>query len=103
MKVKSLLRCIQKLKRSTSKDEAKREKRDTLIIAEYQNYIDVCQGFVSKAKETIRLLRELGLLSTIQDFRVTTIEEYIRHAERQMDQIRRRVAKQHKKTTSVSK
>ena len=91
MKVKSLLRCIQKLKRSTSKDEAKREKRDTLIIAEYQNYIDVCQGFVSKAKETIRLLRELGLLSTIQDFRVTTIEEYIRHAERQMDQIRRRV------------
>jgi len=91
MKVKGLLRCIQKLKRSTSKDKAKIEKRDKLIIMEHQNYIDVCQGFVSKAKETIRLLRELGFLSTIQDLRVTTIEEYIRHAERQIDQIRRRV------------
>ncbi len=91
MKVKGLLRGIQKLKRSTSKDEAKREKRDTLIVMEYQNYIDVCQGFVSKAKETIRLLRELGFLSTIQDLRVTTIEAYIRHAERQIDQIHRRI------------
>jgi hypothetical protein len=91
MKVKGLLRGIQKLKRSTSKDEAKREKRDTLIVMEYQNYIDVCQGFVSKAKETIRILRELGFLSTIQDLRVTTIEAYIRHAERQIDQIHRRI------------
>ena len=91
MKVKGLLRGIQKLKRSTSKDEAKREKRDALIVMEYQNYIDVCQGFVSKAKETIRLLRELGFLSTIQNLRVTTIEEYIRHAERQIDQIHRRI------------
>jgi len=91
MKVKGLLRGIQKLKRSTSKDEAKREKRDTLIVTKYQNYIDVCQSFVSKAKETIRILRELGFLSTIQDFRVTTIEEYIRHAERQIDQIHRRI------------
>ena len=91
MKIKGLLRGIQRLKRSTSKDKAKIEKRDKLIITEHQNYIDVCQGFVSKAKETIRLLRELGFLSTTQDLRVTTIEEYIRHVERQIDQIRRRV------------
>jgi len=91
MKIKGLLRCIQKLKRSTSKDKAKIGKRDKLIIMEHQNYIDVCQGFISKAKETIRLLRELGFLSTIQELRLTTIEEYIRHAERQIDQIRKRV------------
>ena len=90
MKVKGLLRCIQKLKRSTSKDKAKIEKRDKLIIMEHQNYIDVCQGFISKAEETIRLLRELGFLSMTQELRLTTIEKYIRHAKRQIDQIRRR-------------
>jgi hypothetical protein len=91
IKVKRLLRGIQKLKRSSSKNEAKRQKRDQFIAAEHQNYIEVCQGFVLKAKETIRILRKLGILSMTQELRLTTIEEYIRHAERQIDQIHRRV------------
>jgi hypothetical protein len=91
MKVKGLLRGIQRLNRSTSKDEAKIQKRDKLIIAKHQNYIDVCQGFVIRVKETIRILRELGILSMSQELRLISIEEYIRHAERQIDQIRRRV------------
>jgi len=91
MKIKGLLRAIQRLKRSTSKDKAKKKKRDKLIVTEHQNYIDICQEFVSKAKATIRILREIGILSITQDLRLTIIEEYIRHAERQIDQIRRRV------------
>jgi hypothetical protein len=91
LKVKRLLRGIQKLKRSTSKDEAKIQKRDQFIVAKHQNYIEVCQGFVLRVKETIRILRELGILSMSQELRLITIEEYIRHAERQIDQIRRRV------------
>jgi len=91
MKIKGLLRAIQRLKRSTSKDKAKKKKRDKLIVTEHQNYIDICQEFVSKAKATIRILREIGILSMTQDLRLTIIEEYIRHAERQIDQIRRRV------------
>jgi hypothetical protein len=91
LKVKRLLRSIQKLKRSTSKDEVKIQKRDQFIVGKHQNYIDVCQGFVLRAKETIGILRELGLLSMTQDLRLNTIEEYILHAERQIDQIRRRV------------
>jgi hypothetical protein len=90
LKVKRLLRGIQKLKRSTSKDEAKILKRDQLIMDKHQNYIDVCQGFVILAKETIGILRELGILSMSQELRLITIEEYIRHAERQIDQIHRR-------------
>jgi len=93
---KCLLRGIQKLKRTTSKDEAKKEKRDKLIVMVHQQYIDVCQGFVLKAKETIRILRELGVLSLTQDLRLTSIEEYIRHAERQIDQIHRRVVLEEK-------
>ena len=90
-KVKRSLRVIQKLKRSTSKDEAKKEKRDKLILMEHQQYIDACQGFAFKAKETIRILRELEFLSAAQDLRLSTVEQYIRHAERQIDQIRRRI------------
>jgi IS5 family transposase len=95
-KVKRLLRVIQKLKRSTSKDKVKKEKRDKLIVMEHQQYIDICQGLVLKAKETIRILRELGILSTTQDLRLTTVEQYIRHAERQIDQICRRVVSDEK-------
>jgi len=91
LKVKRLLRGIQKLKRSTSKDGAKKIQRDKFIVREHQNYIDVCQSFVLKAKETIRILRELRILSLSQDLRLNAVEEYIRHAERQIDQIRRRV------------
>ena len=91
LKVKRLLRGIQRLKRSTSKDEAQMQKREQFIVSEHQNYITVCQGFVSKTKETIRILRGLGILSVAQDLRLDTVEQYIAHAQRQIDQIRRRV------------
>jgi len=89
-KVKGLLRGIQRLNRSTSKNEAKKQKRDQFIVREHQNYIKVCHGFVLKAKATIQILRDLGILSLSQDLRLTTVEDYIRHAERQIDQIHRR-------------
>jgi len=91
LKIKRLLRSVQKLRHSTSKDKAKRQKRAEFIIAKHQNYINVCQGFVIRIKETIRILRELEILSMSQELRLISIEEYIRHAERQIDQIRRRV------------
>ncbi len=91
LKVKRMLRSIQKLNRSTSKDENKKAQRKQFIVKAHQNYKDVCKSFVLKVKETILILRELGILSISQDLRLNIIEEYIRHAERQIDQIRRRV------------
>jgi len=91
LKVKRLLRGIQRLKRSSSMDEDKKQKREQFIVSEHQNYITVCHGFVSKTKETIQILRGLGILSVAQDLRLDTVEHYIAHAERQIDQIRRRV------------
>ena len=91
LKVKRLLRGIQNLNRSTSKDEDKRAQRDQYIINGHQNYIDICQDLVLRAKETIRILRGLEILSVCQDLRLSAVFEYIRHAERQIDQIRRRV------------
>jgi len=90
-KIKGLLRGLQGLKRSTSNDDSKKQQREQLIVSEHQNYIEVCQGFVLRAKETIQILRELGILSLSQDLRLSTVEHYMGHAERQIDQIRRRV------------
>jgi transposase, IS5 family len=90
-KIKRLLRNIQKLRRSTSKDDAKKKQRELIIVKANENYIQVCENLISKVTETISILRELGLLSLVQDLRLTPIEEYIRHAQRQIDQIRRRV------------
>ncbi len=90
MKVKRLLRHLQRLRRSNSKDEVKKKTRDQFIVDEHQNYIHVCQEFVLKVIETIRFLREHRNLSTSQDLRLTAVEEYINHAKRQIDQIRRR-------------
>ncbi|MBW1996028.1 MAG: hypothetical protein JRI77_16510 [Deltaproteobacteria bacterium] len=80
LKVKRLLRGIENLKRSTSKDEDKKDKRDQYIINAHQNYIQVCQDLIFRAKGTIRILRELELLSVIQDLRLSTAFEYIAHA-----------------------
>ncbi len=91
LKVKRLLRGIQKLKRSTSKDENKKAQRDRFIVQAHQNYIDVYQGFVLRVKATIKALRDMRVLSFSQDLRLTGIEEYIHHAERQIDQVHRRV------------
>jgi hypothetical protein len=58
---------------------------------EHQKYIDICQGLILKVKETIRILRELEMISPIRNLRLIAIEGYICHAERQVDQICRRV------------
>lgn len=91
LKVKRLLRSIQKLKRSTSKDENKKAQRDRFIVQAHQNYIDICRVFVLRVKATIKALRDMRVLSFSQDLRLTEIEEYIHHAERQIDQVHRRV------------
>ena len=90
--IKKQLRVIQRLRHSTSKNETKKEERAALIVAEHQNYIETCQGFIFKTKETIRMLRQqAGALSFTHDLRLMGIEAYIQHAERQIDQIYRRI------------
>ena len=90
-KVKRLLRNLQKLRRSTSKDAAKKAQRESIIIDAHENYIQVCEDLISRVTETICILRKLGLLSLAQDLKLTAIEGYTCHAQRQIDQIRRRV------------
>jgi len=91
LKIRRLLRNLERLKRSTSKDEAKKAQREAQIIEAHEHYIQVCEGLVSRVSETIAIIREMSLVSFTQDVRLNGIEEYINHARRQIDQIRRRV------------
>jgi len=87
-KIKKLFNRVRKLKRSTSKDESKKAKREELIIETHKQYINVVDGYVTRAKQTIRILNGMGIGNVV---RLMVVENYISHAERQIDQIRRRV------------
>lgn len=87
-KVKRYFRHAQQLKRSTSKDKTKRAKREQLIIAAHMAYVELANSFIDRAKETISSISSTNFMDNL---RITEIRKYIAHAERQMDQIRRRV------------
>jgi len=87
-KIKKLFRKAQKVKWSRSKNPKKQAEREQLIRDVHQAYLDLVESFLVKVKQTIRLLRDGQLASEDQ---LNVIERYIGHAERQIDQIRRRV------------
>ena len=86
--IKRLFRKAQQLKRSTSKDQKKKEKREKLIKAAHQEYIDVANIFLDRVHFTIQQADSGGLMATALVF---SIENFIAHADRQIDQIHRRV------------
>jgi transposase, IS5 family len=87
-KVKRYFRKAQQLKRSTSKDKTKKAKREQLIIDAHMAYLELANLIIEKAKETIGCI---GSANLMVNMRIEEIRKYIAHAQRQMDQIRRRV------------
>jgi hypothetical protein len=77
-----------RMKTSTSKDENQRLLRENQIKEAHAAYVDLCEFYVSRARECIYILDGMGI-ETISLAMV--IENYIAHADRQIDQIRRRV------------
>ena len=86
--LKKLLRKIQKQRQSNSKDEAKRAAKRRQINATYEDYLSKAREFLSKVEATVETLTQQGHVVT-----VTALQDYIRHAARQIDQIERRVLK----------
>jgi hypothetical protein len=87
-KVKRYFRKAQQLKRSTSKDKTKKAKREQLIIDAHMAYLELSNSIIERAKETINCIESTNLMVFI---RIEEIRKYIAHAQRQIDQIRRRV------------
>lgn len=84
-KIKRLFRKAQQIKRSPMKNKEKKEK---LVIKEHQIYIKVAQTYIQKIEKNIGELPSLDILSSIKALK---IKDYINHANRQIDQIKRRV------------
>lgn len=85
---KKSYRLIQTLKHSTSQDEAKRQAKQAQIEVAYQTYLDLAEIHVQRAHATRqRLHADHGVPAPM----LADLDEYLAHAERQIDQIRRRV------------
>ena len=87
-KVKRYFRKAQQLKRSTSKDPTKKALREQLIIEAHVAYIELAEFFIERARATISFISSPDLMTRLK---IVEIQGYIAHAERQIDQIRRRV------------
>jgi hypothetical protein len=87
-KFKKQYRRIQKLKHSTSKDEEKRKAQEDAIKQAHQVYLDQAEHYLERARTTRILLSTMhGIFWAFMG----ALHGYIDHAERQIDQIRRRV------------
>lgn len=87
-KTKRLYRLIQTLKRSTSKNETKKAKREQEIIDAHQEYIDFVVPYIEQAKKTVE---DLVNCASNNKKEIEEIETYIQDAELLISQIKRRV------------
>ena len=87
-KIKKLFNKARKLKRSNSNDAQKKAKKKQQAAQAHQEYIDLVEQYLSRARQDISILNQTGLGNVA---RILLIEHFIAHAERQIDQILRRV------------
>jgi len=87
-KVKRAFRRAQQLSRSTSKNPKKEDQREQLIKFAHLIYLELAEVIIEKASGTISSIRSDGIVIQL---RIEEIRRYIAHAERQINQIRRRV------------
>jgi hypothetical protein len=92
-KIKKAFNLARRLKRSNSKNEKRKAKQEKRIIQAHQDYIDLVGSCVERAKFSIGFLKQAGMGNVAQ---IMMIENFIAHAERQIDQIFRRVIKDEK-------
>jgi len=85
---KKKYRKVQKLKHSTSKDKDKKQNKEDEIRKEHKNYLTQAEDYMNRAKQTRKELKEEYHLD---DSAIENLNNYIEHAERQCDQIQRRV------------
>jgi transposase, IS5 family len=89
--LKRLMRTAQNKKRSKATSPERAEKNEALILAAHQQYLTVAQTYLDKARQTLALIEQQGLADVVDLVRKFEIEGFMAHADRQIDQIHRRV------------
>jgi transposase, IS5 family len=88
-KVKEAHRKLTKMHHSTSRNPKKREAQLERIKAATESYLKICGAYVDRARALLVMIKSLP--DTVLLVYQMEIEHFIIHAERQMDQLRRRV------------
>jgi hypothetical protein len=84
---KKLYRHAQKLRHSTSQDESKRQDKEAAMRQAHRAYLEQAQVYLDRASDTRRRLKHIVLAEAF----LGELDEFMRHAERQIDQVDRRV------------
>jgi hypothetical protein len=84
-------RRISKLKRSNAQDETRRAAKTQQIQQAHREYIEAAQGYLVRARQTRAKLEKAAARDLIGTIEVIELDRFMQHAERQIDQIRRRV------------
>ena len=84
---KKLFRQVQRLKHSTAKDPEKRTAKQEAVRQAHRDYLDAAETLLTRVRETLWTL-QVGLVPPVF---LEPLQLYLGHAERQIDQIRRRV------------
>ena len=89
--IKRAMRIVQKKKRASSKTEEQKAKFEKLLKEAHQDLTNLSQQFLNKAEETLAQINRSCSLSVSDLALVESIHNFSRHADRQIDQIQRRV------------
>ena len=89
--VKRFMRTAQNRKRSKAQSDEQKKRNATLIVAAHQDYLNVCERYLSRAGATHLMLEKRGYASELDVAAKLEIEGFVQHAVRQIDQTRRRV------------
>src|SRR3990167_241595 len=91
-KVKRQMRNAQQKKRASGKTQIQKEKFEKAVKLAHQELIDLAQHFLIKAQTTMRKIGQSSSCTRISDLAlIESIHCFSQHANRQIDQIRRRV------------
>ncbi len=86
--LKQAYRRTQQVKRSRAQDEAKRAAREVEIRQAHEAYLALAENFLARARVTRWSLHQMDYLPAAA---FTALDDDLAHAERQIDQVRRRV------------
>jgi hypothetical protein len=87
-KIKRFFNRARRLKRSTAKSEKRKEEKNRLMVNAHQEYVNLVAAYLDRAKLSVAFLKH-GTVDHVA--KIMIIESFIAHAERQIDQILRRV------------
>jgi len=89
--VKRLMRAAQNKKRSKAQSEDQKKKNEALMVAAHQDYLDVCERYLDKARATLVMFEQGEFASELDVVVKLEIDDFMRHTVRQIEQTRRRV------------